>query len=143
MGYSMRLELTRVCSLNGFQLVMVFFMNAGPFFFLECVSLSLLYPHLLLIFDTVCMCVCSLARSRYLSFFSLFFQFYSVVSWNSNVHNSASFFFLLTIIGSGHLVVWLRLGDPFVYQNPREFCVSCSPRQIPGCAYTTCLHSQI
>ena len=34
-------------------------MNAGPSFFLECVSLSLLYPpHLLLIFDTLCVCVC-------------------------------------------------------------------------------------
>ena len=42
MGYSMRLELIRVCSLNGFYLLMVFF--AGPSFFLEFVSLYLLYP---------------------------------------------------------------------------------------------------
>ena len=38
----MRLELTCVCSLNGFYLCV--FMNAGPSFFLKCVSLSLLYP---------------------------------------------------------------------------------------------------
>ena len=45
MGYSMRHELTHVYSLNGFYLIMFFFfMNAGPSFFLECVSLSLRYP---------------------------------------------------------------------------------------------------
>ena len=44
MGYSMGLELTRFCHLNGFQLVKGFFMNAGPSFFLLWVSLSLLYP---------------------------------------------------------------------------------------------------
>ena len=44
MGYSMRLELTCVCSLNGFYLLFVFFMKAGPSFFLVCVSLSLLFP---------------------------------------------------------------------------------------------------
>ena len=55
MGYSMKLELT----LNGFELVMGFFMNVVPFFFLECVSLSLLYPSFA--FDisyVVCVCVC-------------------------------------------------------------------------------------
>ena len=46
MGYSMRLELAGVCSVNGFPLVplvMFFLMNAGPSFFLECVSFSPLY----------------------------------------------------------------------------------------------------
>ena len=36
-----------------------------------------------------------------------------------------------------YLLVWLRLGDPFVFQNPREICASHSPGRIPGCAYTT------
>ena len=44
MGYSMRPELTCVSSLNGFYLLMVFLINAGYSFFLEFVSLSLLYP---------------------------------------------------------------------------------------------------
>ena len=44
MRHSMRFEVTCVCSLNGFELVIVFFMSAGPFIFLEFVSLSLLYP---------------------------------------------------------------------------------------------------
>ena len=35
MGYSMRLELTHACSLNGNQLVMGFFLKVAPFFFLE------------------------------------------------------------------------------------------------------------
>ena len=48
----------------------------------------------------------SLARSRYLSFFSFSFSFYVVVSWDSKIHNFASslffffFFFLLIIIRS-------------------------------------------
>ena len=44
MGYSMRLELTHVCSLNGFQLAMGIYMSVTPLFFLECVYLSRLYP---------------------------------------------------------------------------------------------------
>ena len=57
MGYSMRLELTLVCSLNVFQLVRLWVLYKGysPFF-LECVYFSLLYPSL--IFDVfVCVCV--------------------------------------------------------------------------------------
>ena len=48
MVYSMRLELTCVCSFNDFLLVMGLF-RGHPLFFLECVYLSLLYPSL--IFD--------------------------------------------------------------------------------------------
>ena len=36
MGYSMRLKLTRVCSLNDFQLVMGLY-SGHPLVFLECV----------------------------------------------------------------------------------------------------------
>ena len=57
MGYSMRLELTRVCILYDFQLVMDLY--GGYSFFLECVHVSLLYPHWYLIFDK-CVCVCVL-----------------------------------------------------------------------------------
>ena len=46
----------------------------------------------------------SLARSRYLSFFSYFFyKFYSVVHRDCKVHNFASSLFLLIIIRSGRL----------------------------------------
>ena len=77
MGYSMRLELTCVCNLNGFQLVMGFY--EGRCFFFECISLSLLYPSftfdiwyivcvwgewfrisLIVIFFSVCMWMCVL-----------------------------------------------------------------------------------
>ena len=34
------------------------------------------------------------------------------------------------------LVIWPRLGDLFVSQNPRKFCTSHSPGQSFGCAYT-------
>ena len=50
-----------------------------------------------------------------------FFQFYSVVTWDSKVDNFASSPFCWLLQG---LVVWLRLGDPFVSQNPREVMVA-------------------
>ena len=56
MGYSMRLKLTHVCSLNDFQLVMGLY-RGFPLFFLECIYLSLLYPSL--IFD-MCLSLCVL-----------------------------------------------------------------------------------
>ena len=56
MGYSMRLELTRVCSVNDFQLVMDLYRSL-PVFFLECVYLILFSPLLYLIcFVIVCVC---------------------------------------------------------------------------------------
>ena len=60
MGHSMRLELTRVCSLHYFLLVMGLY-RGYPLFFLEFVYISLFY--LSLIFDIflslyVCVCVC-------------------------------------------------------------------------------------
>ena len=58
MGYSMRLELTCVCSLNDFQLVIGLY-RGFPLFFLERVYLSLLYPFLIFdMFVSLCMCVC-------------------------------------------------------------------------------------
>ena len=55
--YSMRLELIRVCSLNGFQLVMGLY-RGYSLFFLECVYLSLLYPSLIFdMFLWLCVCV--------------------------------------------------------------------------------------
>ena len=42
-----------------------------------------------------------------------------------------------------YLVIWPRLGDPFVSQNSRVICASYSPGGIMGCAYTTCLNVQI
>ena len=100
----------------------------------------------------------SLARSRYLSFFFffffVFFQFYSVASWESKVHNSASslfsfffvcffFFFCLHVSLLQDQVFWLRLGDPFVSQNPWGIFVSRSPGQILGYRYTISSYVQI
>ena len=81
----------------------------------------------------------SLARSRYLSLF-LFSVNFIVVCQDGKIHNLAGSLFLCLSLG---LVVWLRLGDLFLYQNPREHFASHSPGQILGCAYTTCLYSQI
>ena len=61
MGYLMRLELTLVCSLNDFQLVMGL-CRGHLLFFLECVYLSLLYPSLIGFCVCVCVCVCVCAR---------------------------------------------------------------------------------
>ena len=38
------------------------------------------------------------------------------------------------------LVVWPRLGDPFVSQNLRRIRMCHSPERIMGCAYTICSH---
>ena len=77
----------------------------------------------------------SQARSRFLSFFSLSFNF---ILWSAGtVHNSASSLFLLLTITSRDL------GDPFVSKNPRGVCSSHSPGQILGFAYSICSYSQI
>ena len=59
MKSSIRFELTRICSLNGFRLGMGIFMKVGPLFIIECVSLSLLYGSCTFdIWYVVCVCVC-------------------------------------------------------------------------------------
>ena len=73
----------------------------------------------------------------YLSFHFLF----SLVRWYSKVSFQQVLFFFFFYWESLGLVIWLRLGDLFVSQNPRKFCVSHSPGRILGCEYTTCLHN--
>ena len=41
------------------------------------------------------------------------------------------------------LVVWPRLDNPFLSQNPKEFWASHAPGQIQGCAYTIRSYGQI
>ena len=82
------------------------------------------------------------ARSKDLSPFA-FFQFYPVVSWNSKVdHLAGSFFYWLSL----GLVIWPRLSDLFVSQNPTGNVYSCVTHfqgQLLHCAYTICLYGQI
>ena len=54
----------------------------------------------------------SLARSRYLSFFSLSFKIYSVVRRDSKVYNFEDSLFFFCWLSWG-LVFWPGLGDPF------------------------------
>ena len=94
----------------------------------------------------------SLERSRYLSLFFFFFffffaflQFYPVVTRNGKVHNSTVLFFVFFVLffllfsfvflfvylfvcflPSLGLVIWPRIGDPFVSQNQSALCVSFS-----------------
>ena len=82
----------------------------------------------------------SLAKSRYLSLFSLFFYFHSVVCWDGKVHYSASAPLCWLLLS---LVVWLRSGDPSVSQNPREVCASHSLGQILGSGCTIFSYGQI
>ena len=58
----------------------------------------------------------SLARSWYLSFFSLFFTF--ILSSTGTAKSTIRQLLLCLSLG---MVVWLRLCDPFLSQNPREF----------------------
>ena len=59
-----------------------------------------------------------------------------MVQWDSKVHYLASYLSL-------GLLVWLRLGDLFLFKNPRKFCASHSPRRILVCACTTFSSGQI
>ena len=81
----------------------------------------------------------SQSRSWYSYIFSRFFLnyiFFLIIlcgRQNSLFGGYSCFYWL-----SQGLVVLPRLGDLFAYQNPREFCTSHSPAQIPGSAHTTC-----
>ena len=82
----------------------------------------------------------SLARSCYLSFFSLSFHF---TLWSVGIAKStilqAIFFFCWLLLG---LVFWPRFGDPFVCQIPIGVYVS-HVWQMVGCTYTICLNGWI
>ena len=71
----------------------------------------------------------------------IFFQFYSVVSWDSKVHNFANSLFLLLIITD--LVFWSRLGDSSVCQSPIGVYACHFLGQVLGCAYTIRWYGQI
>ena len=63
-----------------------------------------------------------------------FFQFYSGVSRDREIYNFESSLFLL---------IWLKLRDPFLCQNPKGVCVSHFLGQMLGCAYIICSYGQI
>ena len=68
----------------------------------------------------------SQARFWYLSLFSLSFCF-TLCSAETAKSTIRQFFFCCISLG---LVIWSRLGDPFVSQNPRELFASHSPARI-------------
>ena len=69
----------------------------------------------------------------------IFFQFYSVVSRDSKVHNFAnSLLFLLTIIRYGRRAKIRRF--VCMSKSNRSLCVY---GQVLGCAFTTCWYGQI
>ena len=88
----------------------------------------------------------SLAKSRYLSFFSFSFSFTLRTAGTamSTVWKDLFFFWL-----SLSLVVWQRSDDPFLSQNYKEYCVSFSRTDSGLCIYhlfvwsnsNFCLHS--
>ena len=82
-----------------------------------------------------------LRMSRYLSFFSLSFNFtlWSVGTAKSTIQQVLFFFSWLSL----GLVVWPRLGDLFVSQNSREVYASHSLGQILSCTYTIWSYGQI
>ena len=88
---------------------------------------------------------CSIAKSRYLSLFSLSFNFthwFVVTATSTILQVLFSFFFFFRRL-SLEEVVRSRLGYPYVSENLREFYASHSPGQILGCAYATCSYGQI
>ena len=75
----------------------------------------------------------SLARSRYLSFFLTFFQFYSVATRDSKVDYFASSFFFLIIIKSGLLTGIRR--SVCMLKSHRSLCVAFSRTGAGLCIY--------
>ena len=78
----------------------------------------------------------SLARSRYLSFFSHSFSFilWSAGTSKSTILQILFFFFFCWLLWG--LVFWPRLGDPFVCQSLIGVYVRHFLGQVLGCAYT-------
>ena len=78
----------------------------------------------------------SLVRSRYLSFFSLSFNF---TLWSVG---TTKFIILQVLFFVDYYKVWSS-GHPFVNQNPKGVCACHSPWQMKGCTYTICSYGQI
>ena len=78
----------------------------------------------------------SLARSRYLSFFSHSFSFILLSAGTAKSTILQVLFFFCWLLLS--LVSWLGLDDPFVYQSPTGVYASHFLGQVLGCAYTIC-----
>ena len=83
----------------------------------------------------------SLARSRYLPFFSNSFTF---ILWSAGTAKSTIlqilFFFCWLSLG---LIFWPILGDPSECQSRIGVYVCYFLGQVPGCAYTICSYGQI
>ena len=77
----------------------------------------------------------------YLSFCFLLLILCGLPERQSSQFGRFSFFFLRWL--SLRLIVWPRLDDPFVSQNPREFCPSHSPGRILACANIICSYGLI
>ena len=70
-------------------------------------------------YSTVCLFFLFSRKIQVLIFLFAFFQVYSVLTRDGKVHYSAgSFFFCLVFLLSLGQVVWPRLGDLYVSQNP-------------------------
>ena len=82
----------------------------------------------------------SLARSKYLSFFSISFNF---ILWSAETAKSTIWQVLFSCWILLGLVNQPRLGDAFITPNPRDVCVSHSSERILDCAYTICSYDQI
>ena len=87
-------------------------------------------------------CFNSLARSKYLSFFSYSFSFilWSAGTAKLTILQILFFFFCWLLLG---LVFWPRWGDPSVCQSPIGVYVCHFLGQMLGCAYTICSYGQI
>ena len=75
----------------------------------------------------------SLARSRYFPIFRILSILLCVPPGQQSPQSCKFSLFCWLSLG---LIVWLRLGDPFVSQNLRGVCVCHSPGEILECVYT-------
>ena len=79
------------------------------------------------------------SKAWYLSFFSLSFNF---TLWSAGTTKSTILQVILFCWQLQGLVIWLRLGDQFVSQNPSGVCVSHSPGEMLDWTYNICSYGQ-
>ena len=72
-----------------------------------------------------------------------YFQFYFVINRDFKFHKSASSHFFCCCWLLLSLVIRPKLRDPFVFQNPKEWCASHFLGRVLGCSYTIWSYGQI
>ena len=136
-------------------------LNSAPISSLHIFNVCIRYSHSFLIFVKMLMSFASIrwvissckfvaTRARVWNWVTLLlyqrviaevrFPWINNISYHWDFSHQRWLVFLWLSLG---LVVWPRLGDPFVFQDPRELCVSYYFGRVPGCSYDYFTHLRV